>query len=95
MEEVRVAQVRSYLVGKGWKLRPGRRKDAILLEGPLDDEGEPLVWQFPSHERFTDYRHCVEGLVKALEVIEQRSAEQILNDMRAESTSEPVSASPS
>jgi hypothetical protein len=91
-EDVRVTQVRSYLLGKGWKLRPGRRKDAILLEGPVDDEGEPLVWQFPSDEHFIDYGRCVESLVKALEVIEQRPAEQILNDMLAEAVRESASA---
>lgn len=82
--KVRVAQVTAYVTSHGWTVLPARRKDAVLFVGSDDDEGRPLDWQFPAHERFNDYGECVEQFINALAALEHRSPDEVLSDILAQ-----------
>lgn len=43
VRSVRVAAVRSYLLGRGWKLRPYPGPELLVFEGPVDDDGQRIV----------------------------------------------------
>lgn len=80
-----IARVRSYLLGKGWALKPFPRKTALYFEGPLDDDGEPLVQVLPASETFHDYPLRLEDLLRALSVLEERPISEILREWLAAS----------
>lgn len=81
VSQVTVAQVRAYLTAHGWRLRAPTRPQLLVFEGPLSDEGDPLVLILPSSEMMDDYRMRVEDLVGALGIIENRTAVEILNEI--------------
>jgi hypothetical protein len=83
IERVRVADVRDYLLNRGWRLQPYPGPELLVFEGPKDDDGEPIVQVLPSSERLKDYRMRLEDLIGALAVIEDRPAGDILTDMLA------------
>jgi hypothetical protein len=78
---VRVADVRSYLSGRGWKPKPYPRPELLVFEGPLADNGAPIVQVLPAEERFADYQQRLVELVTALAVIEDRPAADVLDDI--------------
>ncbi len=92
--QVRVADVRSYLLSRGWRLRPYARPELLVFEGPTDDEGEPIVQVLPSSEEMQDYSMRVEELFAALGVIEERPAGDILADVLKNPTAEVLPISP-
>jgi hypothetical protein len=83
IDRVTVADVRSYLLDRGWRSRPFPGPELLVFEGPKDDDGEPIVQVLPSSERLRDYRMRVGDLIGALSAIEGRPAVDILNDMLA------------
>lgn len=77
---VRVADLRAYLLAKGWKIKPFQRPQVIRFEGPLDDEGQPLVLLLPFSEQLRDYSLRIEEILRTLSVLENRStAETVRN----------------
>jgi hypothetical protein len=89
VEQVRVPGVRSYMLRHGWKLRPYPGPELLVFDGPLDDDGEPIIQLIPSSERMRDYRLRVVELITALSVLEDRPPVAILNDILAENASLP------
>jgi hypothetical protein len=83
LETVRVDDVKSYLLNKGWVLKPFARPQTLYFEGPPADDGEPIVQLVPASERFRDYRTRIEDLLRALSVIEDRPANVILREIVA------------
>ena len=81
IDRVTVADVRTYLLNRSWRLRPFPGPELLVFEGPKDDDGEPIIQVLPSSVRLRDYRMRVEDLIGALSVIESRPAVDILNDM--------------
>jgi hypothetical protein len=81
IDRVTVANVRTYLLNKGWRLQPYPGPELLVFEGPRDDDGEPILQVLPSSERLRDYRMRVGDLIAALSVIEGRPAVDILTDM--------------
>jgi len=81
INSVRVADVVGYLTSRGWKPRPYPRPELLVFEGPLNDDGEPIVQVLPSEESLLDYRMRVEELIAALGVLENRPADDVLTDM--------------
>lgn len=81
LDKVRVADLRSYLLGRGWKRKPFPRSEVIRFEGPLDDERRPLVQFVPASERLKDFPLRVEEIVSTLSKIEDRPAGEILRDI--------------
>jgi hypothetical protein len=81
IDRVSVANVRAYLLGRGWKEQPYPGPNLLVFQGPEDDEGEPILQVVPSSERLRDYRMRLEELIAALSIIENRAAVDILADM--------------
>ena len=79
--QVRVEQVRSYLLDHGWRLKPVPRPQLLVFEGPLDDDGNPNIQILPSSEKMLDYRMRVEELIGSLGVLEDRYAGDVMLDI--------------
>ena len=83
IDGVTVAGARAYLLDHGWRPRPFPRPEVLVFEGPMSDEGRPIVQILPSGEHFVDYRMRMEELIGALGAIENRPAAEILTEMLA------------
>jgi hypothetical protein len=83
IDRLTVADVRTYLLNKGWRLQAFPGPELLVFEGPKDDDGKPIVQVLPSSERLRDYRMRLEDLIGALGVIEGRPAVDIVSDMLA------------
>ena len=91
--QVNAAGLESYLLARGWKRVDHPRKQLMVFEGPLDDDGEPFLIVVPSSERFRDF---LGGLVRAIEtlsIIEDRRPVAVLNDLLNENPRPTPSAS--
>jgi hypothetical protein len=84
VEEVRVADVESYMLRRGWKRRPYPGPELVVFGGVLDDDGKEIIQILPSSERMRDYRLRVVQLIDALSVFEDRAPVAILNDLLSE-----------
>jgi hypothetical protein len=81
VDRVKVADLRSYLEAHGWTLKPFPRPQALKYEGPLDDNGQPIVLLAPATEKLLDYRRGVVDIITTLSVLEDRHPVAILNDI--------------
>jgi hypothetical protein len=82
LEAVRAEDLQSYLLGKGWVRKPFARPQALLFEGPPDDDGEPITQLVPANEQLRDYPLRVEEILRALSAVEGRPALDILWEVR-------------
>jgi hypothetical protein len=89
IHSVRVAGVRAYLEGRGWQVRPGPESELLVFDGPTDDDGEPIVEVVPASEQMRDFLPCVEELIAALSILENRGAPEVLTDILAEADAAP------
>jgi hypothetical protein len=87
VHQLRVRDICEYLNDRGWRTKPFR-PEALLFEGPPDDEGRPIVQLVPSSEQMPGFNLRSRELLHALSVIEGRPAEQILLDIVSRSTLE-------
>lgn len=78
---VKAAEVRSYLLARGWKLVPFPGPELWVFEGPRDDDDQPIIQVVPSSEQLRDFRLRVEELIGALSILEDRPAGDVLNDI--------------
>jgi hypothetical protein len=96
VEQVHVPAARSYLLSHGWKLKASPRPQVLLFEGPLDDDGEPIVLLLPATERTakergSDYYQRIIELITSLASIEDRYAVDVLNDiLRQPADGQPI-----
>src|SRR4051794_27108441 len=74
-------RVRSYLPAHGWRLKDWPGPELLVFEGPLDDDGQPIIQIVPSSEAYQDYPLRVDELVRSLAVIENRPIPEVLRDM--------------
>jgi hypothetical protein len=81
VESVRVSDVRAYLFGHGWRVRPADDPRTLLFEGPASDGGEPFIQAVPSSEDFMDYPRHIAELITTLSEIEDRHPVEVLNDL--------------
>jgi hypothetical protein len=86
---VRVAGVRSYLLGRGWRLQSYRGLELLVFEGPADDDGQPIMQVLPSSEQMRNFPLRVEELIAALSILEDRPAPEILSDILSAGMTEP------
>lgn len=89
---VRVAGIRAYLLGKGWKAAPPDRPGALVFEEPCAGPDGPLYQWFPDSEERRDYPQAVYELLAALAEIEDRYAGDVLTDL-LEATPAPAAVS--
>jgi hypothetical protein len=83
IRSVTVAGICPYLLARGWRLQPYPGPELLVFEGPLDDDGQPILQVVPSSERMSDFPMRVEELIAALSVLEDRPARDILEDVLA------------
>jgi hypothetical protein len=81
LDAVRVPDLQSYLLGKGWLHKPFPRPEVLLFEGPLADSGRPFVQLVPASEQLLDYRRAVEDISRSLSQLEGRPALDVLYDI--------------
>jgi len=73
--------IKQYLTKNGWKLAPFKRPELLVFEGPMTDEGEPILQILPSSEKASDFALRARELISALGVIENRPGEDVLRDI--------------
>jgi hypothetical protein len=78
---IQVADLRAYLLSKGWQPKAFQRPQVLYFEGPADDEGKPIVLLVPASEQLRDYPQRVEEIVNSLAVIEQRPVAEIVRNI--------------
>jgi hypothetical protein len=81
VSSVRVADVRAYLLGRGWKVRLSKDPRTLVFEEPSLDGGPPFVQYFPASEDFSDYTRDVTELITTLSEIDNRHPVQVLEDI--------------
>jgi hypothetical protein len=89
--QVKVADVRSYLLQRGWTPQPYPRPELLVFAGPLDDDGEPMIQVLPSDEKMADYPMRLEELIGVLGELEERYAVDVLSDILQAGSSVPPS----
>jgi hypothetical protein len=87
LDALRTPWITGYLVQHGWKQVPFPREGLLVFEGPADDSGEPIVQVIPRSEHASDFGLRAQNLVDALSIIEDRPAEEIVGDIRAQAPS--------
>jgi len=88
IDQVRVADVQSYMLRHGWKRRPYPGPELLVFDGPLDDDGKEIIQLIPSSERMRDFRLRAVELINALSVFENRSPVAMLNESLAPSAAQ-------
>jgi hypothetical protein len=83
---VRMAGVRFYLLGRGWRPQPYPRPELFVFAGSAGDDGQPIVQVLPSSEQMRDFPLRIEGLIVAQSILEDRPAADILIDILQEGT---------
>jgi hypothetical protein len=77
--QVRVADLRGYLLAHGWQVHPQPRPEMIFFEKAEEaDSGRITV---PSSEEFSDYLQRITEAVTSLAGSEQRYAVEVLDDI--------------
>ena len=70
---------REYLSQRGWRIREEGLR--LVCEGPLDDEGRPILQFLPPDESYSDYPLRLEDLIATLSALEERPAVEIAAEM--------------
>jgi len=74
--------IQQYLTKNGWVLAPFKRPELLVFEGPMTDEGEPILQILPRSEKASDFDLRAQELISALGVIENRPGEDVLRDIK-------------
>lgn len=85
LRTVRVADIRAYLLRKGWKPVPPDRPHVLVFQEPMVCEEGPLYQFVPETEQRRDYVARIYELLAALGEIENRYAGDILTDILRQS----------
>jgi hypothetical protein len=72
LDLVRPADLASYLRSTGWAEKPSGRPAGLLFEGPLADDGDPIVQIVPVSERARDYPLRIGESLRSLAELEAR-----------------------
>ena len=95
VEQVRVEDMRSYLLRRGWKPKPAPRPQILLFEEPSNGDDKPIVLLVPANTRGSDYYQRVIELITSLAIIEDRYAVDVLNDiLRQPADGQPAANGP-
>jgi hypothetical protein len=81
MYELRVADVRDYLLSKGWKEVSPDRPGVVVFEEPSPSADGPLYQWIPHSEERREFRQAMYELLAALAEIEDRYAGDVLWDI--------------
>jgi hypothetical protein len=78
---VRVADIREYLLHKGWKPVASHQPGFLVFEEPAEVEGGPLYQWVPESEQGRDYIQRIYELIAAIAEVEDRSAVEVLTNI--------------
>jgi len=81
IEAVRLADLRAYFAGRGWKLVSHRNPNLLRFEAPVTGGGPSFFQMVPASEEFADFRQRLAELVTTLSEIEGRHPVSVLNDI--------------
>ena len=81
VEQVRLADLRAYLLARGWKLKSFPRPQVLLFEEPTVEGEEPVVQLLPASDQGRDFRRSVIETITALSALEDRHPVQILTEV--------------
>jgi hypothetical protein len=79
--KVRLADLRAYLLARGWKLKPFPRPEVILFEEPVARGKEPVVQLLPASEQVRDFRRGVIDAITSLSALENRHPVEVLDEI--------------
>ncbi|HZY84397.1 MAG TPA: hypothetical protein VFE78_06180 [Gemmataceae bacterium] len=79
--QVRVADLKAYLLGRGWALQPNPNPTLLRFQRAPDGEGPALFQMVPASEQFADYHQRITELLTTLSEIEGRHPVAVLNDV--------------
>jgi hypothetical protein len=89
IDRVRLAHIRGYFLGRGWKSRPNPNAALLRFEKP-GHGGQPPVFQvFPASEQAVDFRQRVMELVTTLSELEDRHPVAVLEEMLTTAEANP------
>lgn len=84
LEGIDLRHVTAYLGSSDWKRREDfPRKDLVVFDGPLADDGEPISAVLPAFDKGSDFRRRLAELLGTLAILEERPAHEIALDMRS------------
>jgi hypothetical protein len=81
VEQVRLVDLRAYLVSRGWKEKPYTRPQVVVFEKSVAEGEEPVVQLLPDSEQARDFRRSVIEAITSLSAIEERHPIEILNQI--------------
>lgn len=76
---VRVADLRAYLLARGWQVHPQARSEMIFFEKAEGADSRTIA--VPSSEEFSDYIQRITEAITSLAGSEQRYAVEVLDDI--------------
>jgi hypothetical protein len=94
IQSVRLADVQSYFLRQGWKLKPNPNTNLLRFEKPADGGSQPLFQMIPATEHFADYRQRLVELVTTLSELEDRHPIAVLNDILSQACRTPLENGP-
>jgi hypothetical protein len=89
---VRIADIRTYLLQRGWKEVPPDQPGVLVFEEPVVNADGPLYQWIPDSEQRREYFQGVYELLAALAEIEDRYAGDVLTDILDRSDARALSA---
>lgn len=81
VRDVRVADIRSYLLGHGWRAGPSPNPRTLVFQRSLGHGKDPFLQAIPAHEDFSDYPRLIAEFITTLSEIEDRHPIDLLNDI--------------
>ncbi len=78
---IRVADIRDYLLRKGWKEVTPDRPGVLMFQEPAVSEDGPLYQWIPDSEQRREYSQAIYELLASLGDIEDRYAGDVLTDI--------------
>ena len=66
IQKVRVANVQSYFLRRGWSLQPNPNPNLLRFEQRARGNGPPLFQMIPASEKFADFRQGLAELITTL-----------------------------
>jgi hypothetical protein len=90
--QVRVADIRDYLVHKGWKQVSPDRPHVLVFQEPVLVDGRQLYQFVPDTEQRRDYAARIYELLAAVAEVEGRYAGDVLSDILHQASAGTVPA---
>jgi hypothetical protein len=91
LSSLRLTQIRSYLLSRGWQPVPPDRPHVLVFREPTATEDGPLYQWVPDSEKERDYLARVYEVLAAVAEVEDRYAGDVLTEMLRQPVTETVS----